>query len=94
MKEDVPLRPWQIPREPREVKLPKTALTLEKRERQQASRRAGLLAVKCGMTCDWTEWGERIPLTVLWIDDCQARSDRIPLDLSSSSIFSGISPPL
>lgn len=73
VKSDRPLRPWEIPREPKPVDLPKTALTLETRERQPGSRRSGLLAVKCGMTCDWTEWGERIPLTVLWIDDCQAR---------------------
>ena len=68
------LRPWEQPRSPNPVELPRTALTLEPRERQPRSRRSGLLAVKCGMTCDWTQWGERLPLTVLWIDDCQARS--------------------
>lgn len=73
VKDDRPLRPWEVPREPKVVELPKSALSLEKRERQQGSRRSGLLAVKCGMTCEWTEWGERLPLTVLWIDDCQAR---------------------
>jgi len=32
-------------------------------------RRTGALAVKAGMTCDWTPWGVRVPLTVLWMDD-------------------------
>lgn len=34
-------------------------------------RRCGVLAVKAGMMQDWDEWGARVPLTVLWIDDCQ-----------------------
>jgi hypothetical protein len=38
-----------------------------------AERRSGLIAVKVGMTQDWDHWGVRTPLTVLWVDDCQAR---------------------
>ena len=34
-------------------------------------RRCGVIAVKAGMTQEWDEWGARVPLTVLWIDDCQ-----------------------
>ena len=37
-------------------------------------RRCGVLAVKAGMTHEWDQWGARVPLTVLWIDDCQVRS--------------------
>jgi 50S ribosomal protein uL3 len=34
-------------------------------------RRSGVIAIKAGMTQEWDHWGVRIPLTVLWIDDCQ-----------------------
>ena len=34
-------------------------------------RRAGIVAVKAGMTQEWDHWGVRIPLTVLWVDECQ-----------------------
>ena len=37
------------------------------------SRRVGCIAVKAGMTQEWDEWGVRVPLTVLFIDDCQVR---------------------
>lgn len=46
---------------------------LEPRPLQSTSRRTGVIAVKAGMTQEWDEYGARVPLTVLWIDDCQVR---------------------
>eukprot|EP00879_Flechtneria_rotunda_P008986 GHRR01009409.1.p1 GENE.GHRR01009409.1~~GHRR01009409.1.p1 ORF type:complete len:402 (+),score=114.78 GHRR01009409.1:152-1357(+) len=43
---------------------------LEKRPMRFESRRAGVIAIKAGMMQDWDEYGVRIPLTVLWIDEC------------------------
>jgi len=44
---------------------------LEPRPIQFTSRRAGAIAIKAGMTQEWDEFGARVPLTVLWIDECQ-----------------------
>jgi hypothetical protein len=43
---------------------------LEPRPLQFGSRRAGAIAIKAGMTQEWDEFGARVPLTVLWVDDC------------------------
>lgn len=48
---------------------------------QPRKLRPGAIAVKCGMTAEWNEHGVRVPLTVLWIDDCRVRpspSPRLP----------------
>lgn len=50
------------------------AAALESRELAPDTVRSGLIAVKVGMTQEWDHWGARVPLTVLWIDDCQVRS--------------------
>eukprot|EP00884_Botryococcus_braunii_P007524 jgi/Botrbrau1/16773/Bobra.150_2s0008.1 len=35
------------------------------------SRRTGVIGVKVGMTQDWDQFGVRMPLTVIWIDECE-----------------------
>lgn len=47
---------------------------LETRPMRFESRRAGVIAIKAGMMQDWDEYGARVPLTVLWIDDCMVSS--------------------
>lgn len=44
--------------------------TLEPRPLHFESRRSGVIAIKAGMMQDWDEYGARVPLTVLWIDEC------------------------
>ena len=53
---------------------------------KQRTRRSGLIAIKVGMTQDWDDWGVRVPLTVLWVDNCQVGS-------SSSTITHQIQQP-
>lgn len=45
-------------------------LPIEARPMRFESRRAGVIAIKAGMMQDWDEYGARVPLTVLWIDEC------------------------
>lgn len=60
--------------EPAMMSEPAVPPTLEQRDMQPGTRRSGVVAVKVGMTQEWDHWGARIPLTVLWIDDCQVRA--------------------
>jgi len=41
--------------------------------------RTGMIAVKCGMTMEWDEFGRRLPLTVLWFDGNEVVQARTPL---------------
>ena len=44
---------------------------LEQREFTADSKRTGVIAIKAGMTQDWDDNNAFVPLTVLWIDNCQ-----------------------
>lgn len=35
------------------------------------SKRAAIIAVKCGMIPHWDKYFQRVPLTALWVPDCQ-----------------------
>ena len=50
---------------------------LEAREVTPKSRRVGCIAIKAGMTQDWDENGVRVPLTVLFVDDCQVSDSQV-----------------
>lgn len=42
------------------------------------SKRCGALGMKCGMTHEWTKWGEWVPLTVIEIQDVQVVQQKVP----------------
>jgi hypothetical protein len=45
----------------------------------QTSKRTGLVALKKGMTAIWDEWGKLTPVTVMQVQECQARSENFVL---------------
>lgn len=47
------------------------------REITRRSQRVGCIAVKAGMTQDWDENGVRVPLTILFVDDCQVGTTNV-----------------
>lgn len=54
-----------------------------------ATFRTGTLAVKAGMTQEFDHHGQRIPLTVLWLDDVQVTQIK-PYSATASSLQLGI----
>ena len=58
-------RPYATPAAPQFLPVDVT------REWTPQSRRVGALGMKCGMTMEWTPWGERLPLTVIELQDVQ-----------------------
>ena len=57
------LRPWQF-----------ETMGIARPHELPKRQRVGALAVKVGMTQEWNEHGARVPLTVLWIDECEVRA--------------------
>lgn len=55
----------------RSAPAPPPAPKLEPRPMTPTSLRTGCIATKAGMTQEWDEHGVRVPLTVLWVDECQ-----------------------
>lgn len=50
----------------------------EPKDMSLTSKRVGCIAVKAGMTQEWDEHGTKVPLTVLFVDDCQVRARNLP----------------
>ncbi|PVV03748.1 hypothetical protein BB560_001760 [Smittium megazygosporum] len=63
--------------------------TLEPVEWTPKSKRVGVLAKKLGMTAMWDEWGVRIPLTVLQLEDVQVIKTIKTSDPNSSRLQIG-----
>lgn len=59
-----------ITSEPKDVVRRQPNVTVTAKPWGKASKRAGLIAVKCGMTRMWDAWGEQIPVTVVKLDHC------------------------
>ena len=49
------------------------------REWAPASRRVGAVGMKCGMTQAWSASGQRIPITVIELQDLQVSKVRVPM---------------